>query len=105
MAAEAKPEPGLLRRSLQKARESWRRAGAIDERADKARRAYEAKADKYRGEGGHGGVRRRTLSGRALLVVPRAPVALVEDKTTARKFSGRASGIQVNGSPAIPMWS
>jgi hypothetical protein len=55
MAAEAKPEPGLLRHWLQKARESWRRAGAIDERADKARRAYEAKADKYRGEGGHGG--------------------------------------------------
>jgi hypothetical protein len=55
MAAEAKPEPSLLRRWLQKARESWRRAGAIDERADKARRAYEAKADKYRGEGGHGG--------------------------------------------------
>jgi hypothetical protein len=41
MAAEAKREPGLL------SRESWRRAGAIDERADKARRAYEAKADKY----------------------------------------------------------
>jgi hypothetical protein len=47
MAAEAKREPGLLRRWLQKLRESWRRAGAIDQRADKARRTYENKADKY----------------------------------------------------------
>jgi hypothetical protein len=55
MAAEAKREPGQLRRWFQKVRESWRRAGAIDERAGKARRAYEAKADKYRGAGGDGG--------------------------------------------------
>jgi hypothetical protein len=47
MAAEAKREPGPLRRWLQKLRASWRRAGAIDERADKARRTYENKADKY----------------------------------------------------------
>jgi hypothetical protein len=40
MAAEAKREPGLLRGWLQKLRESWRRAGAIDERADKARLSY-----------------------------------------------------------------
>ena len=55
MAAEAKPEPGLLRHWLQKARESWRRAGAIDERADKARRALEAKVEKHRVDGGRGG--------------------------------------------------
>jgi hypothetical protein len=48
MAAEAKHEPGPLRRWLQKLRESWRRAGAIDKRADKARRAYEAKTERYR---------------------------------------------------------
>jgi hypothetical protein len=47
MAAEAKRGPGLLRRWLQKLRESSRRAGAIDQRADKARRTYENKADKY----------------------------------------------------------
>jgi hypothetical protein len=45
MAAEAKREPGLLRRWLQKLRESWRRAGAIDQRADKGRRTYENRAD------------------------------------------------------------
>jgi hypothetical protein len=54
MAAEAKREPGLLRRWFHKLRQSWRRAGAIDKPADKARRAHEAKADKYRGESGGG---------------------------------------------------
>ena len=49
MAAEAKPEPGLLRRWLQKLRESWRRAGAIDERADKARRTHENKYGSFGG--------------------------------------------------------
>ena len=52
MAAEARRETGPLRQWLHKLRESWRRAGAIDQRADKARRAYEAKADKYRTDGG-----------------------------------------------------
>jgi hypothetical protein len=52
--AEANRRPGPLRRWLQKLRESWRRAGAIDERADKARRAHEAKADRYRIDNGRG---------------------------------------------------
>ena len=52
MAAEAKREPGLLRRWLQKLRESWRRTGAIEGRAAAARRAYEDKADKYGPFGG-----------------------------------------------------
>jgi hypothetical protein len=47
MAAEAKRERGLLRRWLEKLRESWRRTGAIEGRAAAARRAYEDKADKY----------------------------------------------------------
>jgi hypothetical protein len=47
MAAEAKREPGLLRRWLQKLRESWRRSGAIEGRAAAARRTHENKADKY----------------------------------------------------------
>ena len=48
MAAEAKREPGLLRRWLHKLRDSWRRSSAIEGRTDKARRVYEDKADKYR---------------------------------------------------------
>ena len=42
---------------------------------------------------------------RLALLFRAPPVALVEDKTTSREFSGRASGIQVNGSFGIPMWS
>jgi len=46
MAAEAKREPGLLRRCLQKLRESWRRAGAINQRVDKAHRTDENKCQR-----------------------------------------------------------
>ena len=38
MAAEAKRQPGLLRRWLQKVRESWRRAGGVSGRMDAAHR-------------------------------------------------------------------
>jgi hypothetical protein len=49
MAAEAKREPGLLRRWLQKLRESWRRAGAINQRVDKAHRTDENKYGSFGG--------------------------------------------------------
>ena len=48
MAAEAKPEPGPLRRWLQKLRASWRRAGDMGDREWAARRADEAKAERHR---------------------------------------------------------
>jgi hypothetical protein len=47
MAAEAKRQPGLLRRWLQKVRESWRRARAVSGRMDAAHRANEANANKH----------------------------------------------------------
>ena len=47
MAAEAKRQPRLLRRWLQKLRESWRQAGAVSDRARAARRAHDAKADRH----------------------------------------------------------
>jgi hypothetical protein len=43
MAAEAKREPGPLKRWLQKLRASWRRAGDMGDRAGAARRADHAK--------------------------------------------------------------
>ena len=45
MAAEAKRQPGLLRRWLQKVRASWRRAGAISDRSNAGRQAHDRKAD------------------------------------------------------------
>jgi hypothetical protein len=50
MAAEAKREPGLLRRWLQKLRESWRRGASISNRTGAAHRRD---ADRY-GEGSSG---------------------------------------------------
>jgi hypothetical protein len=47
MAAEAKRQPGLLRRWLQKLRGSWRRAGAVSNRMGAAHRANEANADRH----------------------------------------------------------
>ena len=48
MAAEAKRQPGLLRRWLQKFRESWRRAGAISDRMGAAHRRDEGNAERHR---------------------------------------------------------
>jgi hypothetical protein len=47
MAAEAKRQPGLLSRWLQKVRESWRQAGAVSDRMNAAHRANEANTDKH----------------------------------------------------------
>ena len=41
MAAEAKRQPGLLRRWLQKVRASWRRAGGMSDRSNAGRQARE----------------------------------------------------------------
>jgi hypothetical protein len=47
MAAEATRQPHPLRRWLQKLRESWRRSAAMSDCAGAARRAHDAKAEKY----------------------------------------------------------
>ena len=47
MAAEAKREPGPLKRWLLKLRESWRRSGEIKRRSAAAQRAQNAKTSKH----------------------------------------------------------
>jgi hypothetical protein len=92
MAAGAKREPGLLRRWLQELRESWRRAGAIDQRADKARRAFEAKIGRVDGGGANSASDSKSQPAKARAVDTRLDaVKKILDMRSARARSMRES--------------